>query len=126
METNPEKEHDTIAWFRVGLVVASALVGLALHISDTRPAAYFFLGYALFGATLMFVFNSWRSSSEVEKVHKSILKRMVRNIPRGIFRFFLGFIAFMIAIAIGLIPAYFTSNEFYYEHEQLFNVYIFS
>lgn len=123
METEPETERDTVAWFRVGIVATSALAGLALYISGARPAAYFFVGYALFAASVMFVFNTWRSSSEIEKVQKSQLKRMVRNIPRGIFRFFLGSVASIVVIAIGLIPAFFTSNEFYYEHEQLWTVY---
>ena len=123
METSPEIERDTIAWFNVGLVVTSALVGSAFFVSGARPAAYFFLGYAIFCAAAMFVFKSWRSSSEVEKVQKSHFKRMVRNIPRAIFRFFLGFVAFIIVIGIGLIPAYLFSNEFYHKYEQFWTAY---
>ena len=125
MEPKQEIEHDTVAWFRVGLVIASALVGSALFISDVRPAAYFFLGYALFGATVMLVFKTWRNSSEVEKVGKNNLKRMVRNAPRGIFRFLMGYVAFIAVIAVGTIPFFFTTNDFYHEHEPLWNVYIF-
>lgn len=121
----PEIERDTIAWFRVGLVVTSALVGSALLISDARPAAYFFLGYALFGATVMLIFKTWRSSSEVEKANKSNWKRMVCNIPRGIYKFFLGYLSFIAVIAVGCFPFFFTGNDFYHAHEQLLNIYVY-
>jgi len=125
MKTNTETERDTIAWFRVGIVVLVALVGFALFVSGARPAAYFFLGYALFAAAAMLVFKTWRSSSELEKVYKSHWKRMIRDIPRGIFRFFLGFVAFVMVMAIGLIPGLLISNEFYQEHERLLTAYAF-
>ena len=125
MDNNQETERDTIAWHRVGLVVTAVLIGLALYISDTRPAAYFFLGYALLGTVAMFLFKSWRSSTEVEKVQKNHWKRMILNVPRGIIRFLLGFLAYSIVLGIGLIPIFFTSNESYHQHEQLWNIYIF-
>ena len=123
MEVEPETERDTVAWFRVGVVIASGFAGLALYISDTRPVAYFFLGYALIGAAIMLVFGTWRSSSEVEKVQKRQLKRKVRNFPHGIFRFFLGLVALIVILAIGVSPAFFISNEVHYANEQFLTVY---
>lgn len=48
---------------------------------------------------------------------------MIRNLPRGIFRLLLGHVVFIIVIAVGLIPTFFISTDFYYEHEQLLKVY---
>jgi len=125
METNSDAERDTIAWFRVGIVATSAVLGLALFISGARIASYVFLGYALFGATVMIIFKTWRSSSEVDKVNKSNLKRMIRNTPRGILRFVLGHLAFLVVLAIGLVPVFLISNEFFREYEPFWIAYIF-
>ncbi len=50
---------------------------------------------------------------------------MLRGIPRGIFQFFLGFVAFVIVIAVGITPAFLISNDFYQEHERTLNIYIY-
>ncbi|MEO1014594.1 MAG: hypothetical protein AAFX08_05340 [Pseudomonadota bacterium] len=125
MGTDTDLERDRIAWFRIGIVAISAFTGLALLVSGARPAALVFLGYAVFAAALMFIFRTWRSSGEVDKVNRKIWKRMLRNAPRGVLRFFVGYLAFIAVVALGSIPLFFVSNETHSECETFLNAYIY-
>ena len=116
MEEEPDSERDTIAWFRIGVFVASAAIGLYLYFSGHRAAAYLFLGYALLGAIVNTVF-SWRDSSEVTKVQRGQWRRMFQNAPRGLRRYFLGLIAMLAVLFVGFVPLLLIPNEIQDQHE---------
>lgn len=117
MEEEPDSERDTIAWFRISVIVASAVIGLYLLFSGHRAAACFVLGYALFGATMNTVFWSWRDSSEVTKVQRSLWRRMLGNTPRSLMRYFLALFAMIAVLFVGLVPLLVIPNDFQTQHE---------
>jgi len=125
MENSPEKERDSIAWFRIGLLVTAAFVGTALYIFGARVLSDFFLGYALFSASMMLVFRTWRSSSEVDEAGKRHRNRRFRNIPRGVVRLSSGYVVFLLVLAAGIMPLLLVSNDLYHQHVRIVNAYLY-